>query len=324
MYDVISDWHLLELGNYKGEITKELVEQKYEMQKAKLEEEKKKILEKSGEKKQKVDELLKGILSFRAGLDDAYQYCIDDASIDIRNKIMGLSGNPNAVVNVDKAKEEPARIIGVRKNIRELEYLKDPDIMQQLLASRELNFDVLVPPEQPEKEIYYDVATGEIFSERKTETSILLARRKNMVKDGQFSITKREIYNIEDKATNTRHTQLTEYEVRRRTPKSITEESTLLYGEVDMERLEKDPEYRASFYKAFERARRTENPYIGSLVDERHILEESLEKNIAKKLRKRELGEYDNKQPVNSDNLKEARTIKADSQESAKSLGVDR
>lgn len=323
MYDVI-DWHLLELGNYKGEITKELVEQKYEMQKAKLEEEKRKVLEKSGGKKQKADELLKGILSFREGLDEAYQYCIDDTSIAIRNKIVSLSKTPNAVISVDKAVEEPAKIIGLRRNIRELEYLKDSDIMQQLLASKKLNFDLLVPPEQPEKEIYYDVASGELFSERKTETSILLARRKNMVRDGQFSILKREIYNIEDKATSTRHTQLTEYEVRRKRANSITEEATILYGEIDMEKLEKDSEYRASFYKAFERARRTEDPYIGSLVDERHILEEPLEKNIARKLRKRELGEYDKKQPVNSDNVKGTETTKVDSHEKTNSLGVDR
>lgn len=295
------NWNLLDLGRYNGIITKELVQQKYEVQLEILKDEKRKILEQSDDGREMIDKRLQKIESFLAGLNNAYQYCIDDMNIVIRNRILSLSVKPNAALSVKQAEEEPAKITSIRKDIRELGYLKNAEVMQQLLASKDFNFDVLVPPDQPEKEIYYDIATGELLSERKTETTILLARRINKVVDGQFSIIRNAIYNITDKATGLKNTQLTEYEVRRRKAKSITEESTLLYGEIDMEKLQKDPEYRAGFYKSFERAIIKENPYIGTLTSDVQALEGPLEKNIARKLRKMELGEYDKEETISYD-----------------------
>lgn len=306
------NWNLLDLGRYNGTITKELVEQKYQMQLEILEDKKRRILERSDNGRDMKNKHLQQIEGFMAGLNNAYQYCIDDMNIAIRNKILSLSVKPNAALSVKTAEEEPAKITSIRKDIRELGYLRNSELMQQLLASKDFNCDVLVPPDQPEKEIYYDIATGELLSERKTETTILLARRINKVVDGQFSIIRRAIYNITDKATSQKHTQLTEYEVRRRKAKSITEESTLLYGEINMEKLQKDPEYRAGFYKAFERAGIRENPYIGRLTSDVQVLEESLEKNIARKLRKMELGEYDKEETISYDETKKTESIRED------------
>ena len=292
-------WSLLELANYRGVITKEMVQEKYKAQMKKLEDEEEKIYYKYGKYTEKAKEHLEGISSFKFGLNSAYQYCIDDASIAIRNRIIQLSTKPNATLARNNVTEQSAIVTGVRRDIREVKYLKKPAIVKKLKAEG-INFDLLVPPEQREEEIYYDVATGKISSKRNTETSIFLAKRKNRVDDGEFSIVKREIYDIRDKATATNETQLTEYEVRRKKLNSITEEVTLLYGEFDLDKFEKDPEYRASFYKAFERARMEQSPYIGSLVDDRHVVEDSLEKNIARKLRKRELGAYDKPQNKSS------------------------
>ena len=79
-----------------------------------------------------------------------------------------------------------------------------------------------------------------------------------------------------------------------------------------MEKLQKDPEYRAGFYKAFERAGIRENPYIGTLTSDVQVLEESLEKNIARKLRKMELGEYDKEETISYDETKKTESIRED------------
>lgn len=303
-------WQLLELGNYKGTITRELVQEKYLAQIKKIEQEEQRVNDIYGKDKERAQEHLERISSFKFGLNTAYQYCMDDVSIAIRNRITTLSKKPNASLPRESKTEESAKITRVRKDLRELEYLKNPDIMRKLLNTKDLNFDLLVPPQQPEEEMYYDIATGKISSERSSETSIYLAKRKNKVTDDQFSVIKRAIYDIKDKATGVKETQLTEYEVRRRKRNSITEESTILYGEIDFDKFEKDSEYRASFYRLFERARIEQNPYIGSLVDNKLVTEDSLEKNIARKLRKRELGEYaQKKQNEKSSDLTEQMII---------------
>ena len=69
---------------------------------------------------------------------------------------------------------------------------------------------------------------------------------------------------------------------------SITKELINLYGEIDLDEFEKDLEYRATVYKAIERARAENNPYIGTVLKSK-IKEDGLEKNGVKQLRKLEL-----------------------------------
>ena len=163
-----------------------------------------------------------------------------------------------------------------------------------------MNFNQLVPPEQKESEIYYDVTTGEISSERRGEADILLARRKNRVRDGEFLITKDGIFNLTDKLSGKQNEQLTKYSVIRASQNSITSEVINLYGEIDLDKFEKDAEYKATVYKALEKARVENNPYIGS-VEESKIKESGLEKSATRQLRNIELGIVDQNQDQDGD-----------------------
>lgn len=279
-------WNILELNdNEKKEIiTKKMVKTKYQ-------EIRERMINTYGENNPKLESSINL-------LNSAYAYCSDDASIAIRNKIVQNSKNPDSTLNIETAEENQAIIKGRRKDIRELSFLKNERVVGELLKMH-MNFNQLVPPEQKENEIYYDVTTGEISSERKSEADILLARRKNRVKDGEFLIVKDGIFNLTDKLTDEQKKrknmeqlqteQITRYSVIRFKPNSITSEVTNLYGEIDLDKFEQSKEYRATVYKALERARIEKNPYIGTL-EENKIIESGLEKNATKQFRNIELG----------------------------------
>ena len=278
-------WNVLELENKKEKITRKMVKEKYQ-------EIKKRLIDtyKEGDPK------LESSINL---LNSAYVYCNDDTSIAIRNKVVQNSERPNAALGVERAQENQAIIKGRRKDIRELDFLKNENVVGELLKMH-MNFNQLVPPEQKESEIYYDVTTGEISSERRGEADILLARRKNRVRDGEFLITKDGIFNLTDKLSGKQNEQLTKYSVIRANQNSITSEVINLYGEIDLDKFEKDEEYKATVYKALEKARVENNPYIGS-VEESKIKESGLEKSATRQLRNIELGIVDQNQDQDGD-----------------------
>lgn len=278
-------WNVLELENKKEKITRKMVKEKYQ-------EIKKRLIDtyKEGDPK------LESSINL---LNSAYVYCNDDTSIAIRNKVLQNSERPNAALGVERAQENQAIIKGRRKDIRELDFLKNENVVGELLKMH-MNFNQLVPPEQKESEIYYDVTTGEISSERRGEADILLARRKNRVRDGEFLITKDGIFNLTDKLSGKKNEQLTKYSVIRANQNSITSEVINLYGEIDLDKFEKDEEYKATVYKALEKARVENNPYIGS-VEESKIKESGLEKSATRQLRNIELGIVDQNQDQDGD-----------------------
>ncbi len=278
-------WNVLELENKKEKITRKMVKEKYQ-------EIKKRLIDtyKEGDPK------LESSINL---LNSAYVYCNDDTSIAIRNKVVQNSERPNAALGVERAQENQAIIKGRRKDIRELDFLKNENVVGELLKMH-MNFNQLVPPEQKESEIYYDVTTGEISSERRGEADILLARRKNRVRDGEFLITKDGIFNLTDKLSGKQNEQLTKYSVIRASQNSITSEVINLYGEIDLDKFEKDAEYKATVYKALEKARVENNPYIGS-VEESKIKESGLEKSATRQLRNIELGIVDQNQDQDGD-----------------------
>lgn len=278
-------WNVLELENKKEKITRKMVKEKYQ-------EIKKRLIDtyKEGDPK------LESSINL---LNSAYVYCNDDTSIAIRNKVVQNSERPNAALGVERAQENQAIIKGRRKDIRELDFLKNENVVGELLKMH-MNFNQLVPPEQKESEIYYDVTTGEISSERRGEADILLARRKNRVRDGEFLITKDGIFNLTDKLSGKKNEQLTKYSVIRANQNSITSEVINLYGEIDLDKFEKDEEYKATVYKALEKARVENNPYIGS-VEESKIKESGLEKSATRQLRNIELGIVDQNQDQDGD-----------------------
>ena len=278
-------WNVLELENKKEKITRKMVKEKYQ-------EIKKRLIDtyKEGDPK------LESSINL---LNSAYVYCNDDTSIAIRNKVLQNSERPNAALGVERAQENQAIIKGRRKDIRELDFLKNENVVGELLKMH-MNFNQLVPPEQKESEIYYDVTTGEISSERRGEADILLARRKNRVRDGEFLITKDGIFNLTDKLSGKKNEQLTKYSVIRASQNSITSEVINLYGEIDLDKFEKDAEYKATVYKALEKARVENNPYIGS-VEESKIKESGLEKSATRQLRNIELGIVDQNQDQDGD-----------------------
>lgn len=278
-------WNVLELENKKEKITRKMVKEKYQ-------EIKKRLIDtyKEGDPK------LESSINL---LNSAYVYCNDDTSIAIRNKVLQNSERPNAALGVERAQENQAIIKGRRKDIRELDFLKNENVVGELLKMH-MNFNQLVPPEQKESEIYYDVTTGEISSERRGEADILLARRKNRVRDGEFLITKDGIFNLTDKLSGKQNEQLTKYSVIRASQNSITSEVINLYGEIDLDKFEKDAEYKATVYKALEKARVENNPYIGS-VEESKIKESGLEKSATRQLRNIELGIVDQNQDQDGD-----------------------
>ena len=278
-------WNVLELENKKEKITRKMVKEKYQ-------EIKKRLIDtyKEGDPK------LESSINL---LNSAYVYCNDDTSIAIRNKVLQNSERPNAALGVERAQENQAIIKGRRKDIRELDFLKNENVVGELLKMH-MNFNQLVPPEQKESEIYYDVTTGEISSERRGEADILLARRKNRVRDGEFLITKDGIFNLTDKLSGKKNEQLTKYSVIRANQNSITSEVINLYGEIDLDKFEKDEEYKATVYKALEKARVENNPYIGT-VEESKIKESGLEKSATRQLRNIELGIVDQNQDQDGD-----------------------
>ena len=278
-------WNVLELENKKEKITRKMVKEKYQ-------EIKKRLIDtyKEGDPK------LESSINL---LNSAYVYCNDDTSIAIRNKVVQNSERPNAALGVERAQENQAIIKGRRKDIRELDFLKNENVVGELLKMH-MNFNQLVPPEQKESEIYYDVTTGEISSERRGEADILLARRKNRVRDGEFLITKDGIFNLTDKLSGKKNEQLTKYSVIRANQNSITSEVINLYGEIDLDKFEKDEEYKATVYKALEKARVENNPYIGT-VEESKIKESGLEKSATRQLRNIELGIVDQNQDQDGD-----------------------
>lgn len=278
-------WNVLELENKKEKITRKMVKEQYQ-------EIKKRLIDtyKEGDPK------LESSINL---LNSAYVYCNDDTSIAIRNKVLQNSERPNAALGVERAQENQAIIKGRRKDIRELDFLKNENVVGELLKMH-MNFNQLVPPEQKESEIYYDVTTGEISSERRGEADILLARRKNRVRDGEFLITKDGIFNLTDKLSGKKNEQLTKYSVIRANQNSITSEVINLYGEIDLDKFEKDAEYKATVYKALEKARVENNPYIGS-VEESKIKESGLEKSATRQLRNIELGIVDQNQDQDGD-----------------------
>lgn len=278
-------WNVLELENKKEKITRKMVKEKYQ-------EIKKRLIDtyKEGDPK------LESSINL---LNSAYVYCNDDTSIAIRNKVLQNSERPNAALGVERAQENQAIIKGRRKDIRELDFLKNENVVGELLKMH-MNFNQLVPPEQKESEIYYDVTTGEISSERRGEADILLARRKNRVRDGEFLITKDGIFNLTDKLSGKKNEQLTKYSVIRANQNSITSEVINLYGEIDLDKFEKDEEYKATVYKALEKARVENNPYIGS-IEESKIKESGLEKSATRQLRNIELGIVDQNQDQDGD-----------------------
>ncbi len=278
-------WNVLELENKKEKITRKMVKEKYQ-------EIKKRLIDtyKEGDPK------LESSINL---LNSAYVYCNDDTSIAIRNKVLQNSERPNAALGVERAQENQAIIKGRRKDIRELDFLKNENVVGELLKMH-MNFNQLVPPEQKESEIYYDVTTGEISSERRGEADILLARRKNRVRDGEFLITKDGIFNLTDKLSGKKNEQLTKYSVIRANQNSITSEVINLYGEIDLDKFEKDEEYKATVYKALEKARVENNPYIGT-IEESKIKESGLEKSATRQLRNIELGIVDQNQDQDGD-----------------------
>lgn len=278
-------WNVLELENKKEKITRKMVKEKYQ-------EIKKRLIDtyKEGDPK------LESSINL---LNSAYVYCNDDTSIAIRNKVVQNSERPNAALGVERAQENQAIIKGRRKDIRELDFLKNENVVGELLKMH-MNFNQLVPPEQKESEIYYDVTTGEISSERRGEADILLARRKNRVRDGEFLITKDGIFNLTDKLSGKQNEQLTKYSVIRASQNSITSEVINLYGEIDLDKFEKDAEYKATVYKALEKARVENNPYIGT-IEESKIKESGLEKSATRQLRNIELGIVDQNQDQDGD-----------------------
>lgn len=278
-------WNVLELENKKEKITRKMVKEKYQ-------EIKKRLIDtyKEGDPK------LESSINL---LNSAYVYCNDDTSIAIRNKVVQNSERPNAALGVERAQENQAIIKGRRKDIRELDFLKNENVVGELLKMH-MNFNQLVPPEQKESEIYYDVTTGEISSERRGEADILLARRKNRVRDGEFLITKDGIFNLTDKLSGKKNEQLTKYSVIRANQNSITSEVINLYGEIDLDKFEKDEEYKATVYKALEKARVENNPYIGT-IEESKIKESGLEKSATRQLRNIELGIVDQNQDQDGD-----------------------
>ena len=278
-------WNVLELENKKEKITRKMVKEKYQ-------EIKKRLIDtyKEGDPK------LESSINL---LNSAYVYCNDDTSIAIRNKVVQNSERPNAALGVERAQENQAIIKGRRKDIRELDFLKNENVVGELLKMH-MNFNQLVPPEQKESEIYYDVTTGEISSERRGEADILLARRKNRVRDGEFLITKDGIFNLTDKLSGKQNEQLTKYSVIRASQNSITSEVINLYGEIDLDKFEKDAEYKATVYKALEKARVENNPYIGT-IEESKIKESGLEKSATRQLRNIELGIVDQNQDQDQD-----------------------
>ena len=278
-------WNVLELENKKEKITRKMVKEKYQ-------EIKKRLIDtyKEGDPK------LESSINL---LNSAYVYCNDDTSIAIRNKVVQNSERPNAALGVERAQENQAIIKGRRKDIRELDFLKNENVVGELLKMH-MNFNQLVPAEQKESENYYDVTTGEISSERRGEADILLARRKNRVRDGEFLITKDGIFNLTDKLSGKQNEQLTKYSVIRASQNSITSEVINLYGEIDLDKFEKDAEYKATVYKALEKARVENNPYIGS-VEESKIKESGLEKSATRQLRNIELGIVDQNQDQDGD-----------------------
>ena len=278
-------WNVLELENKKEKITRKMVKEKYQ-------EIKKRLIDtyKEGDPK------LESSINL---LNSAYVYCNDDTSIAIRNKVLQNSERPNAALGVERAQENQAIIKGRRKDIRELDFLKNENVVGELLKMH-MNFNQLVPPEQKESEIYYDVTTGEISSERRGEADILLARRKNRVRDGEFLITKDGIFNLTDKLSGKQNEQLTKYSVIRASQNSITSEVINLYGEIDLDKFEKDAEYKATVYKALEKARVENNPYIGT-IEESKIKESGLEKSATRQLRNIELGIVDQNQDQDGD-----------------------
>lgn len=278
-------WNVLELENKKEKITRKMVKEQYQ-------EIKKRLIDtyKEGDPK------LESSINL---LNSAYVYCNDDTSIAIRNKVVQNSERPNAALGVERAQENQAIIKGRRKDIRELDFLKNENVVGELLKMH-MNFNQLVPPEQKESEIYYDVTTGEISSERRGEADILLARRKNRVRDGEFLITKDGIFNLTDKLSGKQNEQLTKYSVIRASQNSITSEVINLYGEIDLDKFEKDAEYKATVYKALEKARVENNPYIGT-IEESKIKESGLEKSATRQLRNIELGIVDQNQDQDGD-----------------------
>ena len=181
-------WNILELGNKKEKIDKKMVQDKYQ-------EIRKRLLDTYKMTDSKFQDSMKL-------LNMAYTYCSNDTSIAIRNNIVKNSEKPNADLRIEYAKEETAVILGKRKDVREIDFLKNEKIVGEL-KKEGMNFNQLVPPDQEEEELFYDFATGEISGERKSETSISLARRKSKVRDGNFTIVKDAIYNIADLKTET-------------------------------------------------------------------------------------------------------------------------
>lgn len=267
-------WNYLELANTNEIITRQKVEEKYR-------EIKEKLLTTYKSENPKLQ-------SSTNLLNKAYEYCKNDINIAIRNKIVQYSEKPNSPLNVDKAEEIPAIITGRRKDIREIPALKDRRIVEKFLKLG-MNFNQLVPPEQNDEEIYYDFADGKVLSSNnpKSKTTILLAKKKNTVRDGEFVIVKVGIYNIKDK--NNKHIkQLTKYKIFIFDPNLTKNESISLYGDIDLDNFEEDKEYKELFYKAFEKAKAEKDSYIGSL-EENRIIEDGVEKSAARQLDELEL-----------------------------------
>ena len=276
-------WNILELESKKEMITKKMVQEKYQ-------EVRKRLTETYSPHDKKFQDSMNL-------LNMAYKYCNNDMSIAIRNNIVKNSERPNAELKVEYVKEESAKILGKRKDIREIDFLKNEKIVGELKKAG-MSFNQLVPPEQKEESLFYDFETGQILSSRDTETSILLAKVNNSVRDQEFQIEKVAIYNIADPKTAitdngsnsyARAGQLTQYNLIKSNLNSITKELITLYGEIDLDRFEKDREYTATVYKAIERARAENNPYIGT-VEMNKIKEDGLEKSASKQLRRLELG----------------------------------
>lgn len=268
-------WNLLGLGKNNENITKQKVEEKY-----------KEIKEKLLASYKPENPKLQSSINL---LNIAYEYCKNDMNILIRNRIVQYSENPNSPTKVEKEDEKSALIIGRRRDIREIPAFRNKEIVKKFIA-KGMNFNQLVPPEQNDKEIYYDMEKGKILSDTdpKTKTTVLLAKKKNTGRDREFIIMKLGIYNIKDQINN-KPKQLTKYRVTSLDPNSMQDENIDLYGDIDLDKFEEDKEYKELFYKALERVRIQKDSYIGNL-EENMIREDGVEKSAAKQLEARELG----------------------------------
>ena len=222
-------WNILELESKKEMITKKMVQEKYQEVRKRL-----------TETYSPHDKKLQDSMNL---LNMAYKYCNNDMSIAIRNNIVKNSERPNAELKVEYVKEESAKILGKRKDIREIDFLKNEKIVGELKKAG-MNFNQLVPPEQKEESLFFDFESGQILSSRDTETSILLEKVNNSVRDQEFQIEKVAIYNIADPKTAitdngsnsyARAGQLTQYNLIKSNLNSITKELITLYGEIDLE-----------------------------------------------------------------------------------------